>query len=544
MSVQGKIFGPLIIITALFISALSASEMPVESKISTVTVYPDSAFITRTAAIEISPGAYVFSFDDILPQIDENSITVSARGTAEVKLYGARAEKKFTEEEPSEKISRLTTEIRFLRDEIATLQDRKKLLADKKRFLDSRTILIRSEEIRDMQLPSSTELAEMMEFLDASLTGYYSGMAQADLEIRRITEKIDVLNRELAQISGPQRKMKRSILVEIEALSAGRLDLSFSYMAAGASWRPSYDARASLDTNSVELVSYGNVRQRTGEDWNDVNIILSTARPSARGEMPPVSPWVLRPYEPPAAGRGALMMEKAPRSAVYSDAVSEAEPVYAEARERGTAINYELSRKSSIKSDGAEHKLPISSQTLNAEFEYSSYPARDAAAYLGGMVKNADNLQLLPGRVNIFMEGDFSGVSQIGSIAPGEEFRLALGLDENVRVSRQLVEKKVDETGFAGIPSRTRSTRLRYKITAENYKKNSINVKIFEPMPAAEDDRIKVNISDVSFEPSQKNWDDKKSVWLWEVEIAPGEEKELFYAITINHPRNMQVEGL
>ena len=97
---------------------------------------------------------------------------------------------------------------------------------------------------------------------------------------------------------------------------------------------------------------------------------------------------------------------------------------------------------------------------------------------------------------------------------------------------------------LAGIPSRTKKTTFHYKLTVENYKSKKIKVKLFEAIPVPEDDRIKIKINEVSLEPDQKDWDDRKGIWLWELELEPQQEQEILYAFTVEHPREMQVEGL
>jgi uncharacterized protein (TIGR02231 family) len=197
-----------------------------------------------------------------------------------------------------------------------------------------------------------------------------------------------------------------------------------------------------------------------------------------------------------------------------------------------------------VKSDKSEHKFPVSSQILSAEFEYSSYPRISPFAYLGSRVTNSKGLQLLAGRVNIFLEGDFVGFSGIGNIAPSEEFDLYLGIDENVKVKRELLEKKVDETLIAGIPSRTKKTTFKYKLTVENYKSKKIKVKLFEAIPVSEDDRIKIKINEISLKPNKEDWEDRKGIWLWELELDTQQKQEIFYNFTVEHPRDMLVEGL
>ena len=153
-------------------------------------------------------------------------------------------------------------------------------------------------------------------------------------------------------------------------------------------------------------------------------------------------------------------------------------------------------------------------------------------------------MQLLPGRVNIFLDGDFVGASRIENVGPGEEFDLYLGVDENVKVKRERIERKVDDTLIAGIPARTKRTEIKYKLTAENYKTKKIKVKLFEAMPVSENDQIKVKIDSPSVEPTQKDWKDRKGVWMWELELKPKGKREIYYSFTVEHPRQMVLEGL
>jgi uncharacterized protein (TIGR02231 family) len=136
------------------------------------------------------------------------------------------------------------------------------------------------------------------------------------------------------------------------------------------------------------------------------------------------------------------------------------------------------------------------------------------------------------------------GTSSIDNIGPGEEFDLYLGVDENVKVKREQIEKKVDDVLIAGIPASNRRTTFKYKTTIENYKKRKIKIIFFEAMPVSEDERIKVKVTSVSLEPKEKDWKDRKGIWRWELELEPKEKKEILYTFSIEHPRNMQVEGL
>jgi uncharacterized protein (TIGR02231 family) len=288
-----------------------------------------------------------------------------------------------------------------------------------------------------------------------------------------------------------------------------------------------------------------------------VEMSLSTAQPAIGGNLPYVAPWVLKPYIPRHYERFAedsMAMRKSQTMAYNTagmagkmdleEAAPAAAPVYAQPRESGTAVVYALARKVSVKADGSEHKLPVSTQVLKANFEYSTYPRAVTRAYLGSRVKNSDGLQLLGGRVNVFLDGDYVGASTIPAVAPAEEFDLYLGSDENVKVKRELVEKKSSDTIIGGIPAPNKTTTFKYKLKVENYKSKKITVKLFEAMPVSEEKRITVKINQVSAEPKTKDWQDRKGIWLWELELEKGAKQEITYSFTVEHPREMQVEGL
>ncbi|MEA1940106.1 MAG: mucoidy inhibitor MuiA family protein [Candidatus Caldatribacteriota bacterium] len=535
-------------------SAFAAStEIEVKSEIDWVCVYPDSALIDRVAHLELERGAYKIILPNIVSEVDENSLRVSVLGEASIRLFGAQIKKEYLGEIPSERISQLKEEIQKLEDQIKEIQSQKALLTEKKKFLDSITLFSGGQIPQDLitKMPTTSDLKNILNFLDVELEEYYSQVLNCEIKIRDLKNRVNVLKRELSQISGAQKKLKRSIVAELEVLKSGTADLHVSYLVNGAAWNPIYDARADFEKSEVELVSYGVIRQITGEDWLDINCSLSTAKPRIGGRMPYVSPWTLKPYEPHVA---TDRMMEAPASAYQKQAFKTGEEItgegiisevkYATAEEKGIAVSYQLPYKITVKADKSENKFPISSQKLSAEFEYSTYPRVSPFAYLGSRVVNSETLQLLAGRVNIFLEGDFVGTSRIDNIAPGEEFDLYLGVDENVKVKRELLEKKVDKTLIAGILSRTKKTTFKYKLTVENYKSKKIKIKLFEAIPVSEDDRIKIKRNEVSLEPEIKDWEDRKGIWLWELELEPQQKQEITYNFTVEHPRDMVVKGL
>ncbi len=548
----------LILIASILLSAnfVFAGDVVTDSKIVKVIVYPDSALVTRSVNVKLDEGENKLLLSNILTPFDQNSLRVSVVDPKNLRIFGASLKEEFLEDIPVTNIKELKDNIQSLSDDIKRQNNLRAVLIDKKNYLDSIRFFANQQLPKDLvtKMPLPQDLDATLKFLDSSLKENYSEMMDCELKVREFNNKLGALQEELNKISGPVQKVKRSIVVDLETLKAGSYEIKISYLVGGATWSAVYDARADFEKSQVEMVSYGIVQQNTGEDWNDVEISLSTARPTIGGNMPYVDPWVLRPFEVRAMGgfrmsKSDVRMKETVQynAAAMLDSAEEksfSAPTFAQAREQGTAIVYDIPKKSFIKSDNSENKLAISTQQLAANFGYSTFPRAVLNAYLGSKVTNSPQLQLLAGRVNIFLNGDFVGNSNIQTIGPGEEFSLYLGVDENVKIKRDLIEKKVDETLIAGIPSPNKKTTLKYKLVVENYKSKNIKVKLFESTPIAETDKIKVKVAQLSVEPTQKDWENRKGVWLWEMELTPKEKKEIFITYVVEHAKDLQVEGL
>ncbi len=549
-----------IIATPLFVCA---QDIIADSKINQVTVYAQGALVNRTASFKLNVGTQKIIFPDILPQLDENSLRVSGEGSAEVKILGASFKKEFLTESPVEKISQLQDEIQQISDEISKLNNTKLVLHDKKEFLDSVRLFSHGQLPRDLvtKMPQAGELENTLKFLDVKLRENYKEIVDTELAVREAQRKLEVLNRELNNIAGFDRKQKVSIVVDLEVVKAGNLDLRVAYRVAGANWYPIYDARADFTKSVVELVSFGMVKQSSGDAWLDVEMLLSTAQVNVSGNMPEVESWFIRPYEPRQVYREALQdrsdylvagavetmsskSEMPQAAALRLKKRIQAVYNYAQSESKGVSLVYKLPRPATLKSDGSEYKLPIASQTLQGNFEYSAYPRLSPYAYLVSKVTNAKDQQLLGGRVNIFLEGDFVGQGNIKTTGPLEEFDLYLGVDENVKIKREQLEKKVDDVFIANIPSPNRKVTYKFKMTVENYKNKKIKVSLFEAMPVSENEKIKVNISNISLAPKDKDWKNKKGIWRWEIELEPKAKQEIFYTCSVECPRDMNIEGL
>lgn len=540
-----------------------AETIVADSKISAVTVYPGSARVTREAKIPLSVGTHSIVFEGIVPVFDESSLTVSGEGTARVKILGGYLKQEYLKEAADQRVKELQDKIQEVSDQMTAQQSKDEVIADQKEFLKSLKLYSGQQLPKDLvtKMPTTIELGDMMRFIGTTREGLEVASQEVQQKKRALNLELQKLQNELSLLNSGGAKLKRSIVVDVECKEGGSLAVDVSYLLHGAYWNALYDAHSLIEKSEVELISSGAVKQSTGEDWKDVQLTLSTAQPTIGGRMPYVAPWVLSDQVVFAQSRRANIAMKTLASAgaamemqtqAFDSAmapaaepmVESAEVNYAQAGTSGVSVTYQISRPVTLLSDGTENKFPVNIQTLKADFEYSAYPKTSPFAYLGSRVINAGDLQLLPGPVNLFLGNEFVGKSSIDATSPGQDFDLYLGIDENVKVKREELEKKVDDVLIAGIQSPNRKTTFKYKLSVENFTAKPIAFKLFESMPVSANDRIKVKIYDVSVAPTSKDWKDRKGVWLWELKLQPKAKQEIYYSFSVEHPRDMNIGGL
>ena len=530
----------------------SPAVQEVSSKISAVTVYSDRALVTRTDRLTLQPGKYELLFKDLPAGILEDSIYATGKGSALAKILGLDIKRTFLEKPRGEKIKKLEKEIQGLQDQDKALRNKIEISKTQDEFLKSIKVQMPEDISKKMliQKPAVTDWQAILKFLNTNLTKNAQSRLDAEVKRRKLKVKIVRLEKELRKIRGHRALEEKSVLVTVEVTRMGILDLELSYVILGARWHPLYDVRGQVASKEVELTYCGVVSQKTGEDWENVDLTLSTARPVVGARHPEPSPWYLRIYEP--IRRKAKLYEKEEKLlasgldlkkavdeyafVIKGGAITIAKPMISEVEERGISVVFNIKRRESIPSDGTPHKTTIDVKRLSlAELEYSSIPRLSPYAYLKATIINDTDYPLLAGKVNVFSGADYIGTSRIDTIAPQEECELFLGVDEGIKVKRELISKKTKSSG------KKQETTYAYKIEVENYKKEKETITIIDQIPVSQDSRIKVKLLEMSEEPTEEI---EQGIIKWRFNLLPKGKKEISFSFSIEYPRGVRIQGL
>lgn len=459
---------------------------------------------------------------------------------------GVRTETIFVPQPTQEKLVRIEEEIKALEIQQRTGQDRIASLRVQRDFIKD----LSEKAIEDFsfglarQRVSLTETGELLNFIGQHYNDYASQLAVLERQQQELNDAIAALKRQQQQLQNPRPYKSLSIITTIEPSGAGEFELETFYIVDRASWKPLYDLRVDSQTNTLYLGYLAQVTQKTGEDWSNVSLTLSTAKPGLGSLPPKLDPWYinLNSSSPYAAAPAAAGMSMARDKSISQEATEEmltiaaptpeffeAESATAQVSTTGSVVTFQISGGGNIPSDGSPHQVTIFEDKYPSNFQYIAIPRLVSFAYLEAIVANpATGVTLLPGVANIFRDYTFVGTTQLDNIAPGQEFRINLGIDEGLKIERDLVERQVDKKLFG---DRRRIT-FAYRLKITNLLAQTNQLKLTEQLPVSRDEKIKVRWlqSNPKIEPKEMG------ILEWDLIIAPNSKQEIFYQFIVEYP--------
>lgn len=525
----------------------------IDTRITEVTVYPDRARVTRRGEVTVEPGSHRLEIVGLPLGLDTASVRAAARGTARARLLGVDVRRSFHVETPDEVVRQLEHDVEALQDRISLLQ------AEGERLGTERAALQGLQSATDVYARglafSRTTPADQMALFDrlqeraATLDEQRQSLSAT---LRDLERKLDKLQKELKQLRSARSKERYGAVVEVGVLEGGNLTLELTYVISRASWTPLYDMRLSADGAVLEAGYLAQVVQSTGEEWADVALTLSTARPALAGLLPKLEPWYVRPISPPPPPQARAMLSRAAAPEILGSGVpaameelvlAEAGPVYdaeavvATVETAGAAVTYVLPARATVPPDGAPHKVTVARYPLAPHLDYVSAPKLAEAAYRRAKVANDSAYTLLPGLVNLFAGDEFIGGTKLELTAPGGEIELYLGVDDRVRVKRELKGREIDKK----LLTDKRRLWYAYEIEVENLLGEVVKLTLHDQIPVPGHEEIKVRLETAEPKPTSES---DLGLLEWSLTLAPQEKRIVRFGFVVEHPRTLTVIGL
>jgi len=545
-------FSFIVILTLLLSGSLVSEEIFAKSKISSVTIYPDRATIIREADLTFGSGTHSVFFENLPVTLIPNSLRVSGKGTAVVKVVGLDLASQYLEFALLPEVKKLQAEIDALELEMSKTVNKIDVLNSQEKFLKSIESANAAQASQEIMLgkPDTQSWERVLNFLGSKLSEVKNGKLEQNQILKDQRAKLNALKKKLNSIRPQRSTESRKVSVILDAARAGKFKLSLSYTVMRARWIPLYTMRALPDSSEIEFAMSANIQQNSGENWENAKALLSTASPALSTNPPVLYPWILDFYTPrPAQARrtkgvtgevmGGVRAEEPKAAAPLEEAeMMDAEMATAGVVETGINLNFAIKKNVHIPSDGAPHKVPIDTQNMDVKYDYITVPKLKEAAFLRANLRNTLPYPLLSGSTDLFVVQDFVGSAKVPFIAKGEEAKVFFGEDRQIRIKHERIKREKSPPGFLGKNERI---KLVYKITVQNLRNTKVDIEIQDQLPISQNTKIEIKDLAITPGPSKKN---EKGFLTWTLTLEPQAKKEILIGFTIEYPKGTTIRGI
>ncbi|NOT72776.1 MAG: mucoidy inhibitor MuiA family protein [Hyphomicrobium sp.] len=548
----------------IFFSAQAlALEVTAPTRVDAVTVFLSGAEVTRVAKVKLDKGDHTITFNDIPASAVAGSIRVEGKATGKLDIGSVDTARKYLARAESQAAD---AERKKIEDELEALRDQKTVLEAQVQAAETQKQLIANLA----QLPTRPAPAAGIGATSEDWPRVLSQIAQgttdasrlgidAQLKIRDLDRKIEDLDKKLSGLA-PAKTDQTEVRVYVQSGSPLEADFIVRYQVQGANWVPLYDARLQTGSKTapakLDLARRAAITQKSGENWDDVVLQLSTARPSEGASAPGIDTQTVD-FEPelkPVPMAAPATRARRPEN-IQQDMEAAAAPpeMLGGANKMATAkldepqvvvetqaavitapfeATFAVAGLVTVPGNGDAKRVVLMTDALEPVLSARSVPKLDTNAYLYAKIKLPKGTPLLPGRVYLFRDGTFAGNAQLPLLQPGEDHDLGFGVDDQVKVKYAVLEEKRGETGLI---STSHTDSRNFRTTLKNLHERPIQVTVLDRVPVSQNQDIKVEYTGKT-PPTKSNFEEKRGVMSFEAKLEPDEERVLDYGYRISWP--------
>lgn len=519
--------------------------------ITAATVFPSWVRITRRGSVRLHKGSHTIEVFGLPGNLNPETLRVTIYGTENPRLLGVHLKPMINTDELFKSADLIKHDIEKVEDELIQLAGTGELIRQNRSILDK---LVSQTDTYASALASGSITAEkqidVLNLLRSQAQTLADEAHALQLTVRNKEQQRDKLAIELENARNTVPQKTFTAIVDIELSASIDLTIEISYVVDRVSWKPVYDLRLleKGDNPSLEVSYLADVTQNTGENWEEISLTLSTARPALGSQLPDLEPWLLHlskptafksqelPVNTPTADEGSQSPERISEDSLTSRPANQ-EKSTSDGFAIDTAVSYLINNLTSIPSDNFQHKVPIARFFLAPELNYQSIPKLSQAVYRQASLENNSHYTLLPGIANIIIGDEYVGSIPFDLTVPGEKFEVFLGSDNRIKVERELKRRDIDKHMLWG----KRHIVLGYQIKIESLLHHQAVITVCDQIPTPTHEDIKIKLESANPKPAEQN---KLNQLMWNLVLEPKETRTIDFEFSIDAPPGREIFGL
>ncbi len=508
-------------------------ERKVSSEVSHVTVFNSQAQVTRTAKINLeASGVFNIVFDKLSPFINMNSLEVKANEHLTILSVSSRNDLLNKNEKPADII--------LLEDSLeninAALADFK---ADKETIVHQKDLMLANKNVGSNQTGVKyDELEDLMNLYHKKLDDFkVNWFRLSKLETKYYSYK-NAVEQQLAAYNNGKLTLNNEVILTVKSdnkVQDAQIDLS--YLVGNVSWQPFYDIRIKDNKSNVQFFLKANITQSTGEDWNNVNLKLTTANPAEGGIKPELQTnWLgfftRRDYvqEVQIVGNRDMLIDadEPTQKSIKSKWANSTVTQNMFNTEFETNIAY------TIPSDNQNHQVDLTSFAQSAIYGYAVVPKLNKEVFVTAQVLANDLINQISGEANVYFDGTFTGKTIVSPTA-NDTLLLTLGKDKRIQVERNKLKDYSSKSFFGS----TKKEQTTYEIKVKNTHKETILLTIEDQIPVSNNSEIEVKL----LEYEGATYDVNTGKLTWKMELKADESKSVKFGFEVKFPKDKPLTG-
>ena len=533
------------LVLSLFPSVVMADIIPLTSDVSDVTLYPQGATIVRRVPYVMPAGGHELVLTDLPRSTDLSRVRVEMTGARMGAITGRSDYVLPRDASVSEEIEAAKAEVERLAALLRKSEADVLMIRLESEAADARVSFLRGlgegEKTAGMDAGALRDLAVMIG--EESLAAWQASFDakfradEAERSLREAREALATAEQVLAALqTEDEGTVQLSIAASSERAAEGVITISYTHYDAG--WMPTYDMRLNKQEGRLSIERGAMIRQGTGEDWADVNLTLSTVRPSEQIEPNEVFGWQRGVMDPPMAmPRQSKQIELNSLSRMEEDAAGEpmvvTEAAVAAPSYDGLAVTYDYPEPVSVANRADSLRITFGTVETDAEVLAFAAPLYDATGFMmAGITNDTGELILPTPYMNLYLDGRFMGQSSLNEVVPaGAEADIPFGAIDGLRLMRSVTRNEGDR----GMISRSTELSEEVVLEVENLTGQSWPVKLFDRVPYSEQEELAIDWQ-ASPRPSEQNYDNRQGVLAWAFELGAGSKQSVTLKYQLEWP--------
>ncbi len=516
-----------IVLSCLFLT--SFSQTLVNSTIETATVFQQGAQVMRTASVNLPKGETQLTFTTLPRELDPNSIILGGTGKLNVLSIAHNANYQVKLDEKPE-IKAIQKQLDALEQRLIAIASAEHGLVLEREVFEQARAMGGTAGVSLNEIKAATDFARQRR--EKNATEWYA----LQTEKEQLNKQKAILQKEMNETRQQLQRVSGEVLVKVVADNAINATFSLSYIVQNASWTSAYDAKVDDLTKPVNLTHKANIVQNTGEDWENINLVLATGNPSASAQVPYMNTWFVNVNNVAVQNNAPASLRNANTFATRGDKESADAafvPQAAQLSQNLTQQEFTIQRKQNLKSSTAPVTVVLRELELPAKYEYHAKPRLDPDAFLVAKVYNWGKYDLLDGELSLFNNNTFVGKAFLNTDVPQDTLQLSLGRDKSILLSRQRVFTKQEKAFFGS----DRIDHYVWRIELRNNKKLPVNIVLRDQVPISQSEEIKVTVKSVG----GGDFDEKSGIIKWRVALSPGAQQAYEVAYEVRYPKEQRV---